>query len=97
MSWASPPQIVGDEYRIEPEGSQQFAMDGSGGMFNLMPDGPILLIDSEGSFGIVASDFNELVAIATGLPSWRDTLRFVGEPNALMERGDARAFRWDEK
>lgn len=41
-------------------------------MFNLMPDGPILLIGSEGSFGIVTSDFNELVAIATGFADGAD-------------------------
>jgi hypothetical protein len=86
LELGEPPQIDGDEYRITPEGSQQFAMDGSGGTFNLMPDGRILLIDSEGSFGVVASDFNELVAIATGLPSWREALRFVGEPNLLQAR-----------
>ena len=80
LELAQPPDVVTDDYRIEPQGSQQFAIDGSGGMFSLMPDGRILLIDSEGSFGIVASDFDELVAIATGLPSWRDALRFMGEP-----------------
>lgn len=86
------PQIDGDEYTITPEGSQQFAMDGSGGTFNLMPDGKILLIDSEGSFGIVASDFNELVAIATGLPSWREALKFVGEPDLLQARASWAAY-----
>lgn len=86
LELGEPPQIDGDGYTITPEGSQQFAMDGSGGTFNLMPDGRILLIDSEGSFGIVASDFDELVAIATGLPSWREALRFVGEPDLLQAR-----------
>jgi hypothetical protein len=81
------PEMPGDEYLIEPADSEQFAMDGSGGTFNVMPDGRILLIDSEGSFGAVASDFNEFVAVATGLPSWRDALRFVGEPDL----GQARA------
>ena len=81
LELAQPPEVVADDYRIEPQGSQQFAIDGSGGLFSLMPDGRILLIDSEGSFGIVASDFNELVAIATGLPSWRDALRFTDEPD----------------
>ena len=81
LELAQPPEVVAADYRIEPQGSQQFAIDGSGGLFSLMPDGRILLIDSEGSFGIVASDFNELVAITTGLPSWRDALRFTGEPD----------------
>ena len=81
LELAQPPEVIAADYRIEPQGSQQIAIDGSGGMFSLMPDGRILLIDSEGSFGIVASDFNELVAITTGLPSWRDALRFMGEPD----------------
>ncbi len=92
LELGEPPQIDGDEFIITPEGSQQFAMDGSGGSFNLMPDGRILLIDSEGSFGIVASDFNEFVAIATGLPSWRDALRFVGEPDLQQTRAAWAAY-----
>lgn len=92
LELGQPPEINDDEYRIEPEGSKQFAMDGSGGMFTVMPDGRILLIDSEGSFGIVASDFNEFVAIATGLPGWRDTLRFVGEPDLAKARAAWTAF-----
>lgn len=97
LELGDPPQIDRDEYKITPEGSQQFAMDGSGGSINLMPDGRILLIDSEGSFGVVASDFNEFVAIATGLPSWRDALRFVGEPNLLQARAAWAAYvqKWD--
>lgn len=97
LELGEPPQLDGDEYKITPEGSQQFAMDGSGGTFNLMPDGRILLIDSEGSFGVVASDFNEFVAIATGLPSWRDALRFVGEPNLQQARAAWAAYvqKWD--
>ncbi|XUY25598.1 hypothetical protein RMR21_008195 [Agrobacterium sp. rho-8.1] len=92
LELGEPPQIDGDEFTITPGGSQQFAMDGSGGTFNLMPDGRILLIDSEGSFGIVASDFNELVAIATGLPSWRDALRFVGESDLRQARAAWAAY-----
>lgn len=92
LELGEPPQIDGDQYEVSPEGSQQFAMDGSGGTFNLMPDGKILLIDSEGSFGVVASDFNEFVAIATGLPSWRDALRFVGEPDLREARAAWAAY-----
>ncbi len=92
LELGEPPEIDGDQYKITPEGSQQFAMDGSGGTFNLMPDGKILLIDSEGSFGVVASDFNEFVAIATGLLSWRDALRFVGEPDLRQARAAWAAY-----
>lgn len=81
LELGQPPEIPGDEYLVEPADLEQLAIDGSGGTFNVMPDGRILLIDSEGSFGVVASDFNEFVAIATGLPSWRNALRFVGEPD----------------
>lgn len=92
LELGQPPKIAGDDYRIKPDGAQLFAMDGSGGMFAVLPDGRILLIDSEGSFGIVASDFNEMVAIATGLPSWRDALRFVGEPDLAKARADWAAY-----
>lgn len=92
LELGEPPQTDGDDYKITPEGSQQFATDGSGGSYNLMPDGRILLIDSEGSFGVVASDFNEFVAIATGLPSWREALRFVGEPDLREARAAWAAY-----
>ncbi|WP_298959213.1 hypothetical protein [uncultured Methylobacterium sp.] len=87
-----PSRATADDYRIEPPGSRPFASDGAGGMFHLLPDGRILLIDSEGSFGVVASGFDEFVATATGLPSWRDALRFVGEPDLGRARAAWNGF-----
>lgn len=87
-----PSDFVGDEYLIEPEASEPFAMDGSGGTFNLLSDGRILLIDSEGGFGVVASDFDEFVAMGTGLPGWRDALKFAGEPDLAKARAAWAAY-----
>jgi hypothetical protein len=97
LELGQPPEMPDDEYKVEPAGFEQFAMDGSGGTFNVMPDGRILLIDSEGSFGVVASDFNEFIAIATGLPSWRDALRFVGGPDPGRARAAWAAYveKWE--
>ncbi|WP_414831748.1 hypothetical protein [Afifella sp. YEN Y35] len=87
-----PSKIILDDYRIEPPEARPFAMDGSGGFFSVTPDGRILLIDSEGLYGIVAPDFDTFIAIATGLPIWRDALRFVGEADIARARADWEAF-----
>lgn len=55
-----------------------FGIDGAGGAYYVLGDDRILLIDSEGSAGIVAASFREFVGIASGLPSWRDALKFTG-------------------
>ena len=82
--------VAGDDTQIEPAEAPAFALDGSGGTFHVLADGRILLVDSEGSFGVVARDFPEFIGIATGLPGWRDALRFVGEPDLAQARA-----RWE--
>ncbi|WP_210324546.1 hypothetical protein [Chelatococcus reniformis] len=88
---ASHPALEGIEIAA-PAGSAPFALDGSGGTYHVLPDGRILLIDSEGSAGVVAPNFKEFIAIAAGLPGWRDALKFVGRQDVATARADWQAF-----
>lgn len=65
-----------------------FGEDGAGGIFYVLGDGRILLIDSEGSAGVVAASFEEFVGVATGLASWRDALKFVGDGDLASARAE---------
>lgn len=82
---------------VAPVGQALFAYDGAGGSYHVLADGRILLIDSEGRAGVVARDFGQFIAIATGLPGWRDALRFVGRESLEAARGEWAAFvaRWN--
>lgn len=83
----APPGETGSAFEVEaPGGHELLAYDGSGGEYHLLEDGRILLIGSEGSAGVIASDFQEFIGIAMGLSSWLDALGFVG-------RADLRAAR----
>ncbi len=75
-----------DDFKIEPSDRQSFAIDGSGGWYYVLGDGRILMVESEGTAGVVAPDFETFLAIATGLPGWRDALRFVGEADLETAR-----------
>lgn len=70
-----------DDFDVAPADHASFAIDGAGGWYYVLGDGRILLVDSEGSAGVVASDFDAFLAMTTGLPGWRDALRYVGEPD----------------
>ncbi len=83
---SSPPESADLGYTIQPPGTSYLAGDGAGGEFRVLSDGRILLIDSEGSYGILAPNFQAFVGMATGLPGWRDALRFVGEPDLGQAR-----------
>ena len=69
-----------------------FGEDGAGGVFFVLGDGRILLVDSEGSAGVVAASFEEFVGVATGLASWRGALKYVGDGDLASARAEWQRF-----
>ncbi len=61
------------------EGIHRIGRDGAGGEFVLLSGSRgVLYISSEGQAGIVAADFEELIALFVACPYWRDILKFSG-------------------
>ncbi|MBY3064800.1 hypothetical protein HFO74_15420 [Rhizobium laguerreae] len=75
-----------------PEAHELFGRDGAGGGYYVLRDGRILYVDSEGSFGIVGTNFKEFIAIATGLPGWHDALKPVKLQSIDVAREKWRSF-----
>ncbi|WP_453932577.1 hypothetical protein [Acidovorax temperans] len=66
-----------DWYAISEIASfDSFGADGAGGRYILLPDQRILLISSEGSAGVIASDFVAFLDLVSGAPYWEDMLHF---------------------
>lgn len=85
----------GEDERIEIRfagGQELFAYDGAGGTYHLLGDGRILLVDSEGTAGVVAPDFESFIGITTGLPDWRSALAFMGNETLAGARLQWAAF-----
>lgn len=78
---------------ITADGTHEwFGIDGAGGTYHVLSDGRILLVDSEGSAGVIAGTFHDFVATAVGLPGWRDALRFVGDADLEAARVEWLAY-----
>lgn len=64
-------------FTIDDQGQpRQFARNGSGGAFVLLPTLNVLYVSSDGRAGIIADSFEAFVALIVACPYWTEVLKF---------------------
>jgi hypothetical protein len=78
---------------IADPNAAQLGGDSSGGAYVRLSDGAVLLIDSEGEYGVIGVDLRAALAHGLGCGGLYEALRFMGSADVEQARARWLAFR----